>query len=61
MAFGLEDEIKISDLGGVNVLSSKSGDEINSYLSLSDSEKLSILKIISPDEFSSDRKNITSL
>lgn len=56
LAFGLEDEIRISDLGGVNVLSSKSGDGINNYLSLSESEKLSILKLISPDEFSFDRK-----
>lgn len=54
LAFGLQEEIKISSAGYVNVLSSKSGCGINNYLSLLDSDKKNILKQISPDEFSLD-------
>ena len=54
LAFGLQEEIKMSSAGDVNVLSSKSGDGINNYLSLPNSDKKNILKLISQDEFLSD-------
>ena len=56
LAFGLQGEVKFNSAGHVIVVSSKYGDGINNYLSLLDSEKKTILKLISPDEFSLDLK-----
>tara|TARA_R110002096_G_scaffold203539_2_gene388779 strand:- start:4166 stop:5764 length:1599 start_codon:yes stop_codon:yes gene_type:complete len=51
LAFGLQENTRVSSCGFVNVLTSKFGSGINKYLSLHDTDKKNILELISPEEF----------
>ncbi|MCD9481582.1 hypothetical protein [Photobacterium phosphoreum] len=54
LSFGLQEEIELSREGCIDVLTSKSGCGVNTYLSLPNTEKISILKLISSEECSID-------